>query len=60
MRLRDRIDMHVAFPNEEAAMKVIYLTLRNLNIKRTAVHGWKEALNHFSILWESRFPQNIL
>jgi transposase-like protein len=48
------------FPSEESVLNAAYLALRNLNIKRIAVHGWKEALNHFSILWETRFPQNTL
>ncbi len=38
------------FPSDEAAMKLIYLGLRNISSKRggeseTGTHGWKTALN---------------
>jgi putative transposase len=59
-RLRNAIKTRVAFLSEEAVLKVVYLASRNLARKWTAVHGWKYALNSFSILWESRFPQNGL
>jgi putative transposase len=60
LRLRNAIATRVAFPSEEAVLKVMYLASRNLAKKWTAVHGWKYALNSFSILWEARFPQNGL
>jgi putative transposase len=60
LRLRNAIKTRVAFLSEEAVLKVMYLASRNLAKKWTAVHGWKYALNSFSILWESRFPQNGL
>ena len=60
LRLRNAVRARVAFLNEEAVLKVMYLASRNLAKKWTAVHGWKYALNSFSILWEARFPQNGL
>jgi putative transposase len=60
LRLRKAIRTRAAFLSEEAVLKVMYLASRNLAKKRTAVHGWKYALNSFSILWEARFPQNDL
>jgi putative transposase len=60
LRLRNAIRTRVAFLGEEAVLKVMYLASRNLAKKWTAVHGWKYALNCFSILWEARFPQNAL
>jgi putative transposase len=60
LRLRNAIKTRVAFLSEDAVLKVMYLASRNLAKKWTAVHGWKYALNSFSILWESRFPQNGL
>jgi putative transposase len=60
VRLGRTINRRSVFPSEESVLNAAYLALRNLNIKRIAVHGWKEALNHFSILWETRFPQNTL
>jgi transposase-like protein len=43
-----------AFPNEDAALKVIYLALRNRIAKWETVQHWKWALNHFTLLWEDR------
>jgi putative transposase len=60
LRLRKAIRTRVAFLSEEAVLKVMYLASRSLAKKWTAVHGWRYALNSFSILWEARFPQNGL
>ena len=60
MSLRKAIKMRGAFPSEDAALKVMYLALRNLARKWNAVQGWKEALNRFALLWEARFPQQYL
>lgn len=57
MSLRKAIEIRGAFPSEEAALKVMYLALRNLARKWNAVQGRKEALNRFALLWEARFPQ---
>ena len=46
----------IGFPSEDAALKVMYLALRNLARKWNAVQGWKEALNRFALVWEARFP----
>jgi putative transposase len=60
LRLRKALRTHAAFVSEEDVLKVMYLASRSLARKWTAVHGWKYALNCFSILWEARFPQNGL
>jgi putative transposase len=60
LRLRNAVRTRVAFLSEDAVLKVMYLASRNLAKKWTAVHGWKYALNCFSVLWEARFPQNGL
>jgi len=57
MTLRKVIKTRGSFPNEEAAMKLLYLALRNLTQKWTTIQGWNAALNRFAILWEARFPQ---
>ena len=44
----------MAFPNEEAALKVMYLALRNLIRKWEQVRDWKAALNCFTVLWQDR------
>ena len=56
MSLRKAIKTRGAFPSEDAALKVMYLALRNLARKWNAVQGWKEALNRFALAWEARFP----
>jgi len=48
MSLRKAIKTRGAFPSEDAALKVMYLALRNLARKWNAVQGWKEALNRFA------------
>jgi len=56
MSLRKAIKTRGSFPSEDAALKVMYLALRNLARKWNAVQGWKEALNRFALVWEARFP----
>jgi putative transposase len=60
LRLRKTLRTRGAFLSEEDVVKVVYLASRSLARKWTALHGWKYALNCFSILWEARFPQNGL
>jgi putative transposase len=57
MSLRKAIKTRGAFPSEDAALKVMYLALKNLAGKWGTVQGWKEALQRFALLWEARFPQ---
>ena len=47
MTLRKAIKTRGSFPSEEAAMKLLYLALRNLTQKWTTIQGWKQALNRF-------------
>jgi len=57
MSLRKIIKMRGSFPNNEAAMKLLYLALRNAAKKWTMpVQNWSGALNRFSILWPDRMP----
>jgi putative transposase len=49
------------FPSDEAALKLLYLGLRNICSKRggesgTGTHGWKIALNTMVILFPGRLP----
>jgi putative transposase len=57
MTLRKVIKTRGSFPNEESALKLLYLALRNVAKKWHTIQGWKEALNRFAILWEDRFPR---
>jgi putative transposase len=54
MTLRKVIKTRAAFPNEEAALKLLYLALRNVSAKWQGLQGWRLALNHFEMLWGDR------
>ena len=54
MSLRKIIKTRGSFPNEAAALKLLYLALRNASAKWQAVLHWKQALNHFEMLWGDR------
>ena len=56
-QLRKIIKTRGHFPNDEAAIKLIWLALRNITAKweRIAYH-WRPAMNQFAILYEDRFP----
>ena len=54
MSLRKALKTRVAFPSEEAALKVMYLALRNVIAKWESPLHWKAALNRFTMLWEDR------
>jgi putative transposase len=56
MTLRKVIKTRGSFPNQEAALKLLYLGLRNVAQKWNSVQGWREALNRFQILWPERMP----
>jgi putative transposase len=56
MALRKIIKTRGSFPNEEAAIRLLYLALRNHSKKWSFVQGWREALNRFQILWPERMP----
>jgi transposase-like protein len=54
MSLRKIIKTRGSFPSEEAAVKLLYLALRNVIRKWDTVQSWKQALNHFEMLWGDR------
>jgi putative transposase len=46
------------YPNEESAIKIVYMAIREASRKWTMpIRKWKEALNHFAILFEGRMPK---
>jgi len=48
------------YPSEESALKNVYLAIREASAKWTMpIHHWKQALNHFAILYEGRMSQSI-
>ena len=54
MSLRKIIQTRGWFPSEESAMKLLYLAVRNARSKWEAGQHWKQALNHFEMLWGDR------
>ena len=55
--LRKIIKSRGGCPNEEAALKLLFLALRQAAKKWTMpIHHWREDLNHFTILWPERMP----
>lgn len=47
------------YPNEESALKLVYLAIHEASKKWTMpIVGWKAALNHFAIVFEDRLPAN--
>ena len=52
--LRKIIKNRGSFPSEEAALKLLYLALRNISAKWETVQHFKQALNQFEVLWGDR------
>lgn len=48
------------YPNRDSALKMIYMAISEASKRWTkAIHNWKEALNHFAILFEDRMPKDL-
>ena len=46
------------YPNEESALKLVFMAIREAAKKWTMpIHHWKQALNHFAILYEDRMTE---
>jgi putative transposase len=55
--LRKIIKNRGSFPNDDAALKLLYLALCNISQKWTKpIKEWKAALNRFAIVFEGRLP----
>jgi putative transposase len=55
--LRKVIKTRGSFPNEQAAIKLLFLAIRRASRKWTMpIHHWKDALNYFTVLWPGRIP----
>lgn len=58
MQLRKIIKNRGHFPNDEAAIKLLWLALRNVLAKSVrAAFDWKSAMNQFAIMCGDRFTQ---
>jgi putative transposase len=56
--LKKTIKNRASFPNDEAAIKLLYLSLKNIQKKWTMpARFWGKALNQFAILYGNRLPQ---
>ncbi len=45
------------YPNAESALKLVYMAIHEASKRWTMpIKGWKEALNHFAIVFEDRLP----
>jgi transposase-like protein len=48
------------YPNRDSALKLIYMAIHEASKKWTSpISKWKEALNHFAIMFEDRMPKNL-
>jgi putative transposase len=48
------------YPNRDSALKLIYMAIHEASKRWTMpIRRWKEALNHFAILFEDRMPANL-
>jgi putative transposase len=57
MSLRKITKNRGSFPNDEAALKLLYLALANISKKWTMpIRDWRAALNQFAIVYEDRMP----
>jgi transposase-like protein len=58
MQLRKIIKTRGHFPNDDAAIKLLWLALRNVLAKNVrSAFDWKSAMNQFAILFGDRFTQ---
>jgi transposase-like protein len=47
------------YPNEESALKIVYMAIHEASRRWTLpIRHWKQALNHFAILFEGRMPEH--
>jgi putative transposase len=47
------------YPNEESALKLVYMAIHEASKKWTLpIPKWREALNHFAIIFENRLPSS--
>jgi len=48
------------YPSKESALKLIYMAIHEASKKWTMpIRHWKQALNHFAILYEGRLPETV-
>jgi putative transposase len=45
-----------SFPNDDAVLKLLFLALQRAQVRWKAAPAWKQAYNHFAIMFEDRLP----
>ena len=59
MQLRKILKARGHFPTDEAATKLLYLALRNIQTKwARGSSAWKDAMTHFTLLFRTRFTNH--
>lgn len=59
--LRKSVRNRGHFSTEDGLMKVLYLAIRGVSKKwNMPIHEWKQALNHFAIMFSERFPEKLM
>ena len=53
---RKVLNPRVQFPNDEAALKVLFLALQRKKTRAMAPIDWRQALAHFQLIFPERFP----
>lgn len=58
--LRKSVRNRGHFSTEDAIIKVLYLAIRGVPRKwNMPIRDWKQALNHFAIMFADRFPERL-
>ena len=57
--LRKIIKTRGGFPNDEAALKLLFLAIRNAGVHWRRPIAWTAAMAPFAILFEDRFPASV-
>ena len=58
--IRSATKRHKMFPNDEAALKVVYLAIMQASKKWTMpIREWRSALNQFSIVFGDRMTSHL-
>ena len=54
MTLRKAVKTRASFPNEESALKLLFLALQNIARRWQASRDWRTSLNHFTLRYGER------
>lgn len=57
--LRKIIKTRGSFPTDEAALKLLYLAIKNAGLRWRRAVAWTEAMSQFTIVFGDRFPGSV-